>query len=1134
MQALIPTLLLASSCIRVSEYPFVGDCAVYPDDQYEFGQIGIGECISGPNGLRFVGDADNPTLLITNANPYQVFDGGSLLALPMNNIDIGDGTNEIHTLDAKALNLPSMAMGIEVFGDLGMVALRESEGARTRVSDDRVYLLDLTDPSNPVPSTRGTDGSETVEVLSDPVDVAIDSETGLAFVANRTDHNISVLDTTSDTISVIKPWTETTVTAAVYEDLSGTGGQARMTSVDVLGDGLLLDDIWTLTWTEGSWRIWIPTEDGLFRTSTQLQRNDAGALLYNDNAMGTELRLEDTDESVLSIDDPSFSPATGRMLYASEGSIWGASTGDYIGDWSHDQRATLEPGLEPWMGWLGGPNVTLGLTNLHIFFDAQPDDLGGESPSMIGTGVSEDGLLFSLSTDPALAPVHAHEGNHISDPHVVFDTETLLWRMMYSAFDGETWTIGHAVSEDLITWTSSATPVLASALGAAAPTVHNGPGRWHMWFSEWDGTAWSIAGAESRDGTRWTRIDASREFGPGVVTDDPYSPPSVAMQGSTSNSFQVRGEHSGVLGSPLQPGYAFAAVSAGWSIEVIAGAWIDLGQSGSESNGGVRVDSVIANEDGTEQVWTTLTTRSGKQSIGTATADLDGTFNANNGPVFSGGEAKFESAGVSHPVVFSTGDSLGMLYAGERSGKYTVGLATSPDGLNWTSEGQVFKPGSGDWDRISIIPNSVVDLGSGGLRMWYSGYDGSRWRIGSATSTDGGLSWSRDSAARGYQFGLGEPGGWDDTGVKDAWVIADESGEHLWYSGFDGDNWRIGYAFRPGGQAAFERTILFETDEGRPIIDYPAGVFHRSDVTRPVVTPRAEGFSLTYAGWSADTVRVGRAFGHAPDRINRTPNLPRVGDTLTFSTEYGDEDAEAISLDGFTENRQTTGIGLTTLYMDNERGFLYAGSKLYPGIFVIDVRDDTDAINGFFDKNYLDVEAVLLLNTSSVYTGFRQFLTIPGSDTLYALVDTPASVVGIDISGVTDDEYADYINNPATGYLAAPRSGRDEGADSMSFVGPGQMLLHPDGRRLFISNFNRNSITTYDLTMGPYGMPISDTPNVGENPYAMTLSPDGNTLVFGNYTGVLDDNLSHSSLGLIDVNEESNNYLEVMTWIVNL
>ena len=51
-------------------------------------------------------------------------------------------------------------------------------------------------------------------------------------------------------------------------------------------------------------------------------------------------------------------------------------------------------------------------------------------------------------------------------------------------------------------------------------------------------------------------------------------------------------------------------------------------------------------------------------------------------------------------------------------------------------------------------------------------------------------------------------------------------------------------------------------------------------------------------------------------------------------------------------------------------------------------------------------------------------------------------------------------------------------------------------------------------------MMISDTPNVGENPYGMVLSPDGNTLVFGNYTGEVDDNLTHASIGLLDVNED--------------
>ena len=66
-------------------------------------------------------------------------------------------------------------------------------------------------------------------VKSDPVDVVIDSVTGLAFVANRTDHDISVLDTTEDEIAVINPWPHTTVSAAVYFDNSATGGQARLT-----------------------------------------------------------------------------------------------------------------------------------------------------------------------------------------------------------------------------------------------------------------------------------------------------------------------------------------------------------------------------------------------------------------------------------------------------------------------------------------------------------------------------------------------------------------------------------------------------------------------------------------------------------------------------------------------------------------------------------------------------------------------------------------------------------------------------------------------------------------------------------------------------------------------------------------
>ena len=40
------------------------------------------------------------------------------------------------------------------------------------------------------------------------------------------------------------------------------------------------------------------------------------------------------------------------MLFASEGSIWGAASGEYLGDWIGDTIPTLEPGAREWMGWI--------------------------------------------------------------------------------------------------------------------------------------------------------------------------------------------------------------------------------------------------------------------------------------------------------------------------------------------------------------------------------------------------------------------------------------------------------------------------------------------------------------------------------------------------------------------------------------------------------------------------------------------------------------------------------------------------------------------------------------------------------------------------------------------------------------
>jgi hypothetical protein len=439
----------------------------------------------------------------------------------------------------------------------------------------------------------------------------------------------------------------------------------------------------------------------------------------------------------------------------------------------------------------------------------------------------------------------------------------------------------------------------------------------------------------------------------------------------------------------------------------------------------------------------------------------------------------------------------------------------------------------------------VQALSGGGWRLWYSGFDGARWRIGTAQSSDG-EGWSRTPTLRGYEFAPGAPGEWDDSGVQDAWVVTDETGDHLWYAGFDGNVWRGGYAFRADAADEWLRAMIGDTEQPRPVLDTIGGLFHPDGVQRPVVLPTSDGLEVWFSGINGDTSRVGRAFGTAPDALHKTPRRPAAGDYLRFRTEKGDADAIAIPLDQYIDGANASGVGLTSLTLDPDRGVLYAVSKLLSYIYVIDIRDDSDPNGtGFRDLNYLNVEALLIAESSAGATGYRQVVPVPAQaseegeepedpNALYVLSDAPEAVIRFDLSTLEDDAYPDLIRDAPVGWLATPRGDeRDKGESTMSSVGPGQMLIHPDGRRLFVTNFNRNSITTYDLGIGPHGQMVHETTLVGENPYTMLLTHDGRHLVFANYTGELEDQVAHATLGVLDVDEDSPTYLEVRTWVAN-
>lgn len=1136
---LLPALV--GGCVQDLPLPDLGDCADYPDGVYEYGQIGIGTCLAGPVELHFTEDeAGEPILLVTNANPYQLFTGGSLLAIPWAGVNETSGRNLISDLTepSSAHPLPDFGAGFAQHEDLGLVTVRLSEGSRVRQTFDDVYLLDMTDPRAPTASNRGPGGGDSVQVQSDPVDVVVDPASGYAFVANRTSHTISVLDASGDTVEVIQPWPESVLSGASFSDLDDSGSRAKLARLAVTNRDRLPDDAWTMTWIDGTWSLWLP-ELGTDASTLGLVRTETYGAGYTENPLGTEMNANDS-VLVSEVRDPSLVGSSGRMVFASDGLLRAASSDAFLGDWAFETAPLYSPGSDAWDADPGGPSMVLAEDGqLWMFYDG-----GGQDPTSspgIGVVTSPDGLSFAASSDvPVLEPGRAHDSEAMADPYVLFDSEADIWRLFYGAWDGARWTVGHAWSEDLETWTIDEEPILAlDGVDAAAPVISREAGRWQMWYARRDAAEWVVAKATSPDGTHWEDAGAVADLADWIWTDD--APPRVALRAAPNGSFRVEGDDWGVVDDTAFPGNTYLASDFGWRALAVTDYLLGDGDLGSASSGGVRLDSVVLDsvDPPAGLAWLTVTSSGGVERIGAAQIEDDYSLTPIEGDLsgawFEGSDG-FDRDGAASPVVHFDGDTYHLFYAGRRGNRTTVGHAISPDGLAWERQGSVLSPGSeGSFDALEVEPGSIQVLDDGSLRLWYSGFDGESWRIGSAVAPSPGAAFVReDGAVRPYQLGTGEPGDWDDSGARHPWAVTTSAGTRLWYAGFDGSRWRLGTALRAVEGEPFARSIDSNEDP-RPILDPANGRFESGGLSKPVMVPHSsgQGWRGWYAGEAGGEDRVGGLYGFAADRLNRIAAPPTVGDEIRFSTTKGNDNVDAIPLDTTLPDADILGIGLSALTLDEERGFLYATSKLAPFIVVIDIRDDS--WGNFEDRNYLDVEAVLLYSSAGGGDGFRQVLPVPGTDLLYGVNDSPEAVWMSDISVLRDDGRSDVYYETVVGWLPSPRGReRDNGSDSQMSIGPAQLVLHPDGRRLFVSNFNANSVSVYDLEAGAVGLEIAEITLLGENPYAMALTPDGTRLVVGNYTGEVEPSgLSESTLVVIDVDEASSTYLEPLTWVVN-
>ena len=253
---------------------------------------------------------------------------------------------------------------------------------------------------------------------------------------------------------------------------------------------------------------------------------------------------------------------------------------------------------------------------------------------------------------------------------------------------------------------------------------------------------------------------------------------------------------------PYQVGFAWSSDGINWTKH--AGNPVLVPEPGAWDENSIDLGSVLR-ENGEYKLWYCNGGNAAVRQIGYATS-VDGinwTKYAGN-PVLSGGSEAWEAGGIIWCSVVSNSGTYTLYYTGIdiTSTFYSIGRATSPDGINWqkdTLNNPILTPGlSGQWDSKSVCGPYCLYT-SGTLYLYFTGwainYAGNF--IGLASSTDNGITWNK--YASNPVINSGPTGSWDADYVEVGSVmLLQDTLIHLWYDG-SRDNtatnlWRIGLA----------------------------------------------------------------------------------------------------------------------------------------------------------------------------------------------------------------------------------------------------------------------------------------------------------------------------------------------------
>jgi predicted GH43/DUF377 family glycosyl hydrolase len=287
----------------------------------------------------------------------------------------------------------------------------------------------------------------------------------------------------------------------------------------------------------------------------------------------------------------------------------------------------------------------------------------------------------------------------------------------------------------------------------------------------------------------WTKLAGNPVLNTGASSawDDQWVfGPSVILDGTTYKMWYTSYS---AASKTYKIGYATSPDGLVWTKQGSTPV-LQPGAAGTWDANGVSYPMVI--KDGsTYKMWYTGTDASKIGQVGYAisTNGTEWTKYASNPVLNVGASGSWDSGYVGMVSVVKVGTTYKLWYRGSSATGGAIGYATSPNGWAWSKYDPAITGGSGGWDTTPYHPEVIFD----GMvyHMWYSGCNQAEdlCQEGYATSPDG-AQWTR----KGMVLPQGTAGTGDDGSADHASVLQVGSTLKMWYSGFDGASYRIGYA----------------------------------------------------------------------------------------------------------------------------------------------------------------------------------------------------------------------------------------------------------------------------------------------------------------------------------------------------